>query len=66
MASGIRIEYPGAFYHIMARGNRRENLAASDGLRAFGFTARFGTDWHGWTCTRKLALHQRMGRGGQK
>jgi len=23
MASGIRIEYPGAFYHIMARGNRR-------------------------------------------
>ena len=49
MASGIRIEYPGAFYHIKARGNRRESLAASDGLRAFGFTdtAKGRLEWLG-------------------
>jgi REP element-mobilizing transposase RayT len=26
MARSIRIEYPGAFYHVMARGNRRERI----------------------------------------
>jgi REP element-mobilizing transposase RayT len=26
MARSIRIEYPGAFYHVMARGNRREAI----------------------------------------
>jgi putative transposase len=26
MARGVRIEYPGAFYHVMARGNRREAI----------------------------------------
>jgi hypothetical protein len=26
MARGIRVEYPGAFYHVMARGNRRERI----------------------------------------
>ena len=30
MARGVRIEYPGAFYHVMARGNRRENIFRSD------------------------------------
>jgi REP element-mobilizing transposase RayT len=26
LARSIRIEYPGAFYHVMARGNRRESI----------------------------------------
>ena len=26
MPRSIRIEYPGAFYHVMARGNRREGI----------------------------------------
>ena len=26
----IRIDYPGAFYHVMARGNRREKIFRSD------------------------------------
>ncbi len=26
MARSIRIEYPGALYHVMARGNRREAI----------------------------------------
>ncbi len=35
MARGIRIEYPGAFYHVMARGNRRENIFLDDDDRRF-------------------------------
>ena len=30
MARSIRIEFPGAFYHVMARGNRREAIFAGD------------------------------------
>jgi putative transposase len=33
MARGIRIEYPGAFYHVMARGNRRERIFREDADR---------------------------------
>ena len=33
MARGVRIEYPGAFYHVMARGNRREAIFRSDADR---------------------------------
>ena len=35
MARGIRIEFPGAFYHVMARGNRREDIFYDDGDRRF-------------------------------
>jgi hypothetical protein len=35
MARGIRVEYPGAFYHVMARGNRRERIFREDGDRGF-------------------------------
>jgi REP element-mobilizing transposase RayT len=31
MPRSIRIEYPGAFYHIMARGNRREDIFSGRG-----------------------------------
>jgi REP element-mobilizing transposase RayT len=55
MARGIRVEYAGAFYHVMARGNRRERIFLDDGDRRF-FCETLGetcerTGWrvHGWT-----------------
>ena len=54
MPRSIRIEYPGAFYHVMARGNRRESIFQSDGDRRL-FLTTFGeacakTGWraHAW------------------
>ena len=35
MARSIRIEYPGAYYHVMARGNRRERIYRDDTDRRF-------------------------------
>ncbi len=35
MARSIRIEYPGAHYHVMARGNRREAIFAGEEDRRF-------------------------------
>jgi REP element-mobilizing transposase RayT len=35
MARSIRIEYPGAFYHVMARGNRREAIFLDEEDRRF-------------------------------
>ncbi|VVM05924.1 hypothetical protein MAMC_00849 [Methylacidimicrobium cyclopophantes] len=35
MARRIRIEFPGAFYHVMARGNRREDIFHDDDDRRF-------------------------------
>jgi REP element-mobilizing transposase RayT len=35
MARGIRVEYAGAFYHVMARGNRRQEIFFDDGDRRF-------------------------------
>ena len=35
MARSLRIEYPGAFYHVMARGNRREAIFMDDDDRRF-------------------------------
>src|SRR5580658_3652821 len=31
MARSIRIEFPGAVYHVMARGNRRQTIFFDDG-----------------------------------
>ena len=54
MARSIRIEYPGAFYHVMARGNRREVIFADEDDRLF-FLKTLGeacamTGWrvHAW------------------
>jgi len=54
MARGIRIEYAGAFYHVMARGNRRERIFREDEDRHF-FCQTLGeacarTGWmvHAW------------------
>ena len=45
MARSVRVEFPGAFYHVMARGNRREPifLDKEDGkqfVKALGKCAR--------------------------
>lgn len=55
MARSIRIEYPGAFYHVMARGNRRESIFSDDEDRRFFLRtlaeACGMTGWriHAWT-----------------
>jgi len=35
MARSLRIEYPGAYYHVMARGNRREAIFLDEDDRRF-------------------------------
>ena len=35
MARSLRVEYPGAYYHVMARGNRREDIFLDDNDRGF-------------------------------
>ena len=30
MARAVRVEFPGAFYHVMARGDRREAIVRDD------------------------------------
>jgi hypothetical protein len=54
MARSIRIEYPGAFYHVMARGNRRERIYRDDDDRRF-FLKTLGeacgqTGWRVYAC----------------
>ena len=54
MPRSIRIEYPGAFYHVMARGNRREPIFLDEAdyryfLKTFGEACEM-TGWraHAW------------------
>ena len=58
MPRSIRIEYPGAFYHVMARGNRREAIFRDEADRGF-FLKTLGeacamTGWriHAWVLLR--------------
>jgi hypothetical protein len=39
VARNVRIEYPGAFYHVMARGNRRQPIFLDDDDRRFWLAA---------------------------
>jgi REP element-mobilizing transposase RayT len=54
MPRSIRIEYPGAYYHVMARGNRREAIFLDETDRAFYLKtlgdacARTGWRVHAW------------------
>jgi hypothetical protein len=41
MPRSLRLEFPGAFYHVMARGNRRETIFHDDDDRRF-FLATLG------------------------
>ena len=58
MPRSIRLEYPGAFYHVMARGNRRESIYRDEKDRRF-FLKTLGeacgmTGWrvHAWVLLR--------------
>ena len=35
MPRSLRLEFPGAFYHVMARGNQRESIFHDDDDRRF-------------------------------
>ena len=54
MARSIRIEFPGAYYHVMARGNRRGKIFMDDEDRRFFLhtlgeaCARTGWRVHAW------------------
>jgi putative transposase len=54
MPRSIRIEHPGALYHVMARGNRRERIYHDDDDRRFFLAAiseaceRTGWRVHAW------------------
>lgn len=50
-----RIQYPGAFYHFMARGNRRENIVLGylDPVRAGMIKQGQGFDESPWTNLRE-------------
>ena len=51
MARALRIEYPGAVYHVTSRGNRREKIFFSDADRSlFLETLARGVERFGWLC----------------
>jgi len=61
MARSVRIEYPGALYHVMARGNRRERIYRDEADRrlflqtlgeACQMTAWRVHAWMGWIAER--------------
>lgn len=59
MARSIRIEFPGAFYHVMARGNRREAIYCDESdwkffLQVLAETcAKTGWRVHAWVLLTK-------------
>jgi REP element-mobilizing transposase RayT len=51
MARPLRIEFPGAVYHVTSRGNARQNIVRSDGDRAqFLALLAHVSDRFGWLC----------------
>ena len=51
MARPLRLEFPGALYHITSRGNRRENIYEVDADRdAFLSILSHVCDTHNWVC----------------
>jgi putative transposase len=54
MARAVRIEYGGAFYHVMARGNRRERIFRDEADRLLFYQTlgeaceRTGWRVHAW------------------
>ena len=42
MARSVRIEFPGAYYHVMALGNRREEIFVDDDDRRYFLKAVSG------------------------
>ena len=51
MARPLRIEYPGAVYHVMSRGNARQGIVADDRDRLqFLSLLAHVVDRYGWLC----------------
>jgi putative transposase len=51
MARPIRIQYPGAFYHIMTRGNERSNIfSVSEDYKNFLLVFFDTIKRYNWTC----------------
>jgi putative transposase len=50
MARPLRIEYPGAIYHVLSRGDRREAIFRSDADR------KLFLDLLGLTCGRSFTI----------
>ena len=49
MARKLRVEYPGAIYHVMNRGDRREPIFKDDADRKrFLETLKDNMGWSGW------------------
>ena len=61
MARMLRIEYPGALYHVMARGKRRETVFHDDADRKF-FLATLAEvcGMTGWRVHAKRAANVRI------
>ena len=47
MARKLRVEYPGAIYHVMNRGDRREPNFQDDGDRQRLMSERMGAEHYG-------------------
>ena len=64
MPRSIRIEYPGGFYHVMARGNRREQIFRSDHDRKlFLETLDEACDMTGWRIHAWVLMSSRSSSG---
>ncbi len=51
MPRKLRVEYPGAMYHVMSRGDRREDIFLDDVDRQ-GATKGANTNLHKWMRAR--------------
>ena len=54
MARSLRLEFPGAFYHVLARGNRRERIFLDDTDRRFFLQTFGGSLHHDWLAGPRL------------
>ncbi len=65
MPRQIRIEYPGARYHVMSRGNRREYILGSeDDKRAFLHTLGEACERMGWLIHSYVLIVNRCSKVG--
>ena len=66
MARPLRIEYPGALYHVTARGNARADIYLGDGdRRLFLDLLAQAAKRHGWLCHAYCLMEQpRPSAGG--
>ena len=64
MPRQVRIEYPGAIYHVMARGNRRERIVIDDeDRRSFESALEEVVGKMGWTLYAWVLMTKRGQKG---